>query len=271
MSFFCAWDEIHRASSRLLARIPFGAKLRCSICDERVRRFLPYRNGLVDVPPFIRELAVVGSDVENFACPACGCHDRERHLLMYLKASGLLSQMRGKKILHFAPEHHLQKFIRASEPLEYIQGDLYPTQPGVLQIDLQATQYPENHFDFILANHVLEHVQDDMRALEEIHRILRPDGYAILQTPYSKVLTRTFEDPGIQTSQACLHAYGQEDHRRLYGQDIFQRFEVSGLRSLKKVHSELLPDVDCVQSGVNAMEPFFVFQKTADARASTCN
>ncbi|WP_164483730.1 MULTISPECIES: bifunctional 2-polyprenyl-6-hydroxyphenol methylase/3-demethylubiquinol 3-O-methyltransferase UbiG [unclassified Polaromonas] len=265
MRLLLAFDGLRWAGSRMLARIPYGANFRCSICERRVRRFLPYRNGLADVPPLIRELAVVGSDVENFACPACGCHDRERHLLMYLEASGLLSQMRQKKILHFAPEFHLQKFIRAAEPLEYIQGDLYPTQPEIQQIDLQAVHYPENHFDFVLANHVLEHVQDDRRALAEIHRILRPNGHAILQTPYSSVLAQTFEDPGIQTSQACLHAYGQEDHRRLYGKDIFQRFEACGLRSLKKVHSQLLSEVDDVRSGVNPVEPFFVFQKTSDA------
>lgn len=261
MRLFHALGAVQRASSRVVARTPFGARYRCSICDRHVQRFLPYRGGLADVPPLTRQLGVVGSDVENFACPVCGCHDRERHLLMYLRASGLLPLMQGARILHFAPEHHLQKFIRATTPAEYVLGDLYPAQPGVRKIDLQAIQYPENHFDFILANHVLEHVQDDMQALQEIYRVLRAGGHAILQTPYSSVLTHTFEDTGIQTEQACLHAYGQEDHRRLYGQNIVEHFENSGLRSLVKTHFQLLPSVNHAQLGVNPAEPFFLFKK----------
>ena len=265
MRFFHAISTVQRASSRIVARTSFGARRRCSICERQVQRFLPYRGGWADVPPLIRQLDVVGSDVENFECPVCGCHDRERHLLMYLKASDLLPLMQGARILHFAPEHHLQRFIRAATPVEYVLGDLYPSRPEIQQIDLQAIQYPENHFDFILANHILEHVQDDVRALREIYRVLRINGHAILQTPYSSVLAHAFEDAGIQTEQARLHAYGQEDHRRLYGRNIIEHFENSGLRSLVKTHVQLLPDIDPDQLGINPAEPFFLFKKDATA------
>lgn len=213
------------------------------------------------MPPLMKQLGIVGSDVENHECPACGCNDRERHLLMYLTTSNLLSSMKGARILHLAPERHLQRFIRNAMPSEYILGDLYPYRPDIERIDLHAVPYPEDHFDFVLANHVLEHVKDDIKALNEIFRVLRPGGYAILQTPYSSVLTRMFQDSGIQSDQARLQAYGQEDHCRLYGRDIFQRFESEGFRSLTIGHFEILGHVNPIKQGINTDEPLFLFHK----------
>ncbi len=252
---------IQRICRRAVARVSFQAQCQCNMCDQRVQRFLPFKGGWADVPPLIRQLGVVGSDVENFECPACGCHDRERHLLMYLKASGLMQRMKGAKILHLAPELNLQRFISSAMPAQYIQGDLYPNQPNVEKVDLHSVPYPADYFDFVLANHVLEHVQDDLMALKEIYRVLRFGGHAILQTPYSSVLTKMFEDSGIQSDEARLQAYGQEDHCRLYGRDIFQRFETVGLNSLAIEHIKIIGNIDCIVHGINADEPFFLFQK----------
>lgn len=261
MRLLDALGAYRRTIWRTLARIPLGARRQCNICKQKVQRFLPYRRGSADVPPLLRSMGMVGSDVENFECPACGCHDRERHLLMYLEASELLSLMQGARILHLAPEQHLRRIIRAAGPLEYVLGDLHPTEPEIGKMDLQALEYPANYFDFVLANHVLEHVQDDTRALGEIFRVLKPGGHAILQTPYSRVLTRSFDDPGIEDACARLHAYGQADHRRLYGRNIVQAFTLSGARSRTRAHSEILSGVDAIRSGVNSDEPFFLFQK----------
>lgn len=263
MNFIDIPGAIYRVAWRFLARIPIRANHHCCICGSRVQRFLPYRRGHLSVPPLLQQLSMVGSDVENFECPACQSHDRERHLLMYLNASGLLSRMGGARILHLAPERHLRRYIRAVTPAEYVLGDLFPANPDVQEIDLQAVPYPEGNFDFVLANHVLEHVQDDHQALREIFRVLRPGGYAILQTPYANGLTNTFEDPSIRSEQACLQAYGQEDHRRLYGQDFVRRVESSGLHSEVAAHTKLLPEVIAAREGVNPAEPFMLFQKSA--------
>lgn len=261
MGFLGTLGAIHRVGWRMTARIPFGANCYCCICESRVRRFLPYRRGLASVPPLMLQLAVVGSDVENFECPVCQSHDRERHLLMYLNASNLMPRMERARILHFAPERHLQRFIRAVQPTQYVLGDLFPATADVQKIDLLAVPYPEDYFDFVLANHVLEHVQDDTQALKEIFRVLRPGGHAILQTPYASGLTNTFEDPAIHSEPARLQAYGQEDHCRLYGQDLVLRVEASGLQSAMATHAERLPDVNAASKGVNPEEPFFLFQK----------
>jgi SAM-dependent methyltransferase len=261
MRFLDVLTTAQHCAHRAIACIPFGAKCHCSICGRRVQRFLPYRGGWADIPQPMKQLGIVGSDVENHECPACGCHDRERHLLMYLEASGLFPMIRDKRILHLAPERHLQRFIAASMPLEYVRGDLHPTNASIKKIDLQAVPYSSEYFDFVLANHVLEHVQDDSKALQEIFRILVPGGHAILQTPYARGLNQTFEDPAIQTDEARFQAYGQEDHLRLYGRDIFWRFEACGLRSVVTTHQGSMSGADPTVLGVNIEEPFFLFKK----------
>lgn len=206
-------------------------------------------------------LEVVGSDVDHFECPRCGAHDRERHLLLYLRASGLLEWIKGKSILHFAPEKRLPRWLKEAGPASYTACDLYPQSPQVLRIDMLDMELASASVDLVIANHVLEHVADDGKALSELFRVLAPGGYAILQTPYSRKLHATWSDPGIDTDQARLHAHGQEDHVRLFGRDIFQRITAAGFQSHVREHEELLADAEPNEVGVNPAEPFFLFRK----------
>lgn len=240
----------------------------CVLCERRLGRFLPYApNGLKPwkPPPLIVQLDVVGSNTSRFSCPRCLSHDRERHLLLYLRASGLMQHLPGLRILHIAPEPNLSRLIAASAPQRYVMGDLFPGAPGVEKMDVQALPFPDGSFDLVIANHVLEHVADDLQALREIRRVLSADGHAIVQTPYSLVLEHTFEDKGIATPAARLHAYGQEDHVRLHGRDVFQRFASVGLLSRCRSHEEALPRIDAARYGVNRREPFFLFQSPVAA------
>ena len=239
-----------------------GGRCHCVMCDHQVWRFMPYQSGSKTAPKLMQTVEVVGSNPDQFECPHCGAHDRERHLLMYLEAAGLLVQMRGRAVLHFAPEKRLSRRIGAVAPLRYVRCDLYPQQPDVLRVDMLAMQFESASFDFLIANHVLEHVADDAQALKEIHRVLKVGGYAILQTPYSRKLHVTWQDDGIDDAAARLQAYGQADHVRLFGRDIFDRFASAGLVSRVQQHAELLPHVDANVTGVNPAEPFFLFQRT---------
>jgi SAM-dependent methyltransferase len=243
-----------------VAGLPLGARRECCICGARVRQFLPYRGGWRNAPPLLHSFRVVGSDLDNYLCPVCGCHDRERHLLLYMKQAGLPGQIRGSQVLHFAPEARLTSFIERAAPAKCVLADLFPSRPGVERIDLLNITYPTGAFDFVIANHVLEHVADDLRALSEIRRVLKVGGHAILQTPYSDLLTSTFCDPGVCTDEARLQIYGQEDHVRMYGRDIFARFASVGFVNRVALHAQALPAIDPVCYGVNAREPFFLFQ-----------
>lgn len=209
----------------------------------------------------MRVLHMVGSNPEQFECPRCGAHDRERHLLMYMRADGTLPRLRGQAVLHFAPEKRLSRFIANAEPARYVRADLFPNSPDVERVDMLAMQFDDGSFDCVIANHVLEHVSDVPRALSEIRRVLKPGGVAILQTPYSAKLHRTWEDKGIDDYSTRLQAYGQEDHVRLFGRDIFEQITAAGFESRVRCHSELLADVDPLAMGVNPDEPFFKFCK----------
>ncbi len=231
----------------------------CVICDSHVGKFLPYRNG--KRAPLMVALDCVGSDVNNFECPRCGCHDRERHLFLYLKKLELFDKFADASILHFAPEHCLSTLIENKKPMKYIRGDLYPKTSDIEKIDMQSILYPDEYFDFVIANHVLEHVSDDLAALSEIRRVLKVGGYAFLQTPFSPTLSKTFSDSGIDTDFARYHAYGQEDHVRLYGNDIVERFESVGFKSHMVSHNDAIVEIEPTRHGVNVNEPFFLFER----------
>ena len=251
-----------RRLRRALARWRPGPRRACAICLAQIGRFLPYRGGSSRQPGVVAALAMVGSNVDQFECPACGAHDRERHAWLYLQAAGVLESARGGRVVHFAPERQLGPRLHALAG-HYTACDLFPSAAGVERVDITAMPFADGTVDLLVANHVLEHVDDDRRALREIARVLRPGGCAVLQTPYSAMLANTWSDPGIATPRARLHAYGQEDHVRLYGRDIFERFASCGLASAVARHAELLPDIDAARAGVNADEPFFLFRRPA--------
>jgi SAM-dependent methyltransferase len=259
-------------SRRMAAALPLPLSTRghCCICGAAFAAFLPYapRFRIFRVPPLMQALGVVGSDVRRFGCPRCLSHDRERHLLLYLRALGMETEIPQWRVLHIAPERHLSRWIAALRPAAYVRGDLFPSEQGIERVDLQALGFPDGSFDLVIANHVLEHVEDDARALREIARVLAPGGRAILQTPYSPVLATTFADAGVTSPQSRLQAYGQEDHVRLYGRDVFQRFAAQGLVDARVTHAQALPGVDSFRHGVNAAEPLFLFRKPGSANAA---
>lgn len=261
MSFPNLPRAARRAARRLWARLPGGAQHRCCLCGHTVRGFLPYRDGMASLPAVAHEADIVGSDVEHFECPVCGSHDRERHLLLYLRAKGLLASLRGARILHFAPEANLQQVFEAAAPVEYVRADLFPRQPGVVKLDLTAIDFPDGRFDFVVANHVLEHVDDDAKALREIWRVLRAGGHAVLQTPFAAARPSKSEDAAVRSPADRLRLYGQEDHCRLFGADFESHVVSFGFVSQVATHDALLPHVDARASGVNPREPLLLFAK----------
>ena len=237
-----------------------SAKL-CYACNKRVGRFLPYRGGWKNVPPLIKVLDVIGSDVENFSCPRCGAHDRERHLLMYFDRAGMWKKIEGANVLHFAPERILAARISSARPARYVKADLFPAAAGVTREDITRLSFGDCTFGVVIANHVLEHVADDGAAMKEIFRVLEPGGLAVLQTPYSDKLTHTFEDEGIRDEEARLQAFGQEDHVRLYGRDLFSRLRSAGFVSKVLDHDAALKDYGESLYGVNRREPFICMER----------
>lgn len=245
--------------------IPIGSRY-CCYCEKKSPFFMSYKGGTKGLPPLMRVLDVIGSDVNNHLCPKCQSHDRERHLKLYFDTMGLQKNISQNSVLHFAPERWFSKYVQASQPSIYIKADLYPNSPDIQQIDMLETGFKNCEFDLVIANHVLEHVNDIGKALTELHRVLKTGGVALFQTPYSNVLHATFDDEGIVTTEARLQAFGQEDHVRLFGRDIFSFIESFGFKSRVVSHQEALAEFDATYHGVNLHEPLFLFERLEQFR-----
>ena len=174
---------------------------------------------------------------------------------MYFDALDLWSRMPAASILHIAPEAKMAERISRCGPKLYIKGDLSPTGDTV-RVDVTDLHYPDGSFDFVICNHVLEHVPEDERAISELFRVLRSGGGAVLQTPFSRKLTRSFCDPKVNTDRLRNLYYGQEDHVRVYGTDLFEKIGKAGFVAQIRQHEEVLSQIDASLYGVNPKEPF---------------
>ena len=245
----------------LLARwIPLSRNCRCVICEKRFGSFLPYRGVRVRDNDFLSFLKIVGSDLIRFNCPYCFSTDRDRHLVMFLNHSKFNELVRNSVVLHVAPEKSISRFIVACEPEKYVRGDLSP-KDDELKIDLQLIEFPDETFDIVIANHVLEHVPDIDKALTEIRRVLVEGGRIIVQTPYSQVLTTNFElKEAWSNPDFCEVAHGQNDHLRVFSRNIIGQIESFGFKYIGIDHSDLEGSVDGTIFGVNEREKFLLFE-----------
>lgn len=250
----------HYASAKLAVHLGLASGV-CVLCGSRVGRFLPWRGGWKSAPDLMVALGVVGSDLDRFACPSCGSTDRERHLRLYFERVGLDRTVSGGRVLHFAPEPRFASWVRSLGPAQYIQADLAPSSDDVAYADIQCLDFDNECFDMVIANHVLEHVADLDAALSEIGRVLRADGVAILQTPWCSGISKTIEDPAVVDKRARRALFGQEDHVRLFGADVFRQISRHGLVAEIGYHENLMPDIDSMRVGVNPSEPLMRFIK----------
>lgn len=232
----------------------------CIICNKTVPAWVPHPLK-EHVSEFTRILRAVGSDLNKYQCPACGCNDRDRHLWLFMNAANILPSIQNFRVLHIAPEHHIEILISKLEPVEYIRGDLYPQKPGHLKIDIENIAFEDGRFNLIICNHVLEHVSDPLKALRQLHRCLSPQGTLIAQTPYSPLLKNTFEINEPASPEFAKLFFGQDDHQRLFGSDIAAYFEAAGFQGIPIANEVILGHLNDEEFGFNAREPFFAFSK----------
>jgi SAM-dependent methyltransferase len=176
----------------------------------------------------LRELSVIGGGRRTDGmCPVCFCVDRDRLILLFLRTRTRLLDGRPARLLHLAPERSLQHALRRASSLQYFTGDLLMQEVGV-RLDVRQLPFAAGTFDALIANHVLEHVTEDVMAMRELHRVLQPGGWAILQVPIARELAETFESPEITSPEGREAAFGQADHVRIYGRDYPARLGEAG-------------------------------------------
>jgi ubiquinone/menaquinone biosynthesis C-methylase UbiE len=128
-----------------------------------------------------------------------------------------------------APEANLQKVLMAQPNIEYLSADL-SSPVAAVQMDITDIEYEDDSFHVVICNHVLEHVPDDRKAMAELYRVLKPEGWAILQVPISLSLNQTYEDPMVISPEEREKVFGQSDHVRIYAKDYKDRLEQAGFR-----------------------------------------
>jgi len=131
-------------------------------------------------------------------------------------------------VLHFAAEKCIKDRLKNLSNIEYITSDISPQIKADIIMDITNIPCNSNSIDVIICNHVLEHVLDDIRAMEELYRVLKLGGWALLDVPFDKKRKKTFEDPLITSWEERERVFGQGDHVRIYGLDYKKRLENTG-------------------------------------------
>lgn len=190
-----------------------GSKYTDPIDGSSFRKFLPYG---------------YGNQRENVLSPSTLSLERHRLLWLYLKNETEFFS-KPLKVLHFAPEQAFYKRFRNLSNLDYTTTDLNSPLADV-KADICDLPFENESFDFILCNHVLEHIPDDTKAMQELYRILKPGGTAILQIPQELDRVKTFQDDSITDPKERAKIFGQYDHVRVYGRDYFDKLRSIGFK-----------------------------------------
>lgn len=169
-----------------------------------------------------------GKQRQNVLSPSTLSLERHRLLWLYLKNETDFFSAK-KKVLHFAPEQAFHKRFKQMENLDYITTDLHSPLADV-KADICNLPFENNAFDFILCNHVLEHIPDDTKAMQELYRVLKVGGMGIFQIPQDISREKTFEDNTITDKKERAKIFGQYDHVRIYGYDYFEKLRSIGFK-----------------------------------------
>lgn len=197
----------------ILAFILKGNNFTDPIDGKSFKSFLPYG---------------YGNQRNNVLSPSTLSLERHRLLWLYLKNETHFFTS-SKKVLHFAPEQAFYKRFKKMENLDYVTTDLNSPLADV-KADICNLPFNDNEFDIILCNHVLEHIPDDTKAMEELFRVLKVGGMGIFQIPQDLSRTTTFEDNNITDKKERAKIFGQYDHVRVYGRDYFDKLRSIGFK-----------------------------------------
>lgn len=211
----------------ILALALRGKKHTDPIDGKSFRKFLPYG---------------YEEQRENVLSPSTLSLERHRLLWLYLKNETDFFTSK-KKMLHFAPEQAFYKRFRSMKNLDYTTTDLNSPLADV-KADICDLPFETDSYDIIFCNHVLEHIPDDTKAMQEIYRILRPEGLAILQIPQDLKREKTFEDDSITDPKERAQIFGQYDHVRVYGRDYFNKLRSIGFKVEEVDYSQQLSTED---------------------------
>jgi len=229
-----------------------GDKVQCPICNSKFNEFAPF--GLVTR--------------KNARCHTCDSLERHRLVWMYLKTeTDFFTSSKTLRLLHFAPEKTFYDKFSVQPNIEYYPCDLFPEvynfngKVEIKKADITNIPFEDNYFDVILCSHVLEHIPDDRKAMLEIYRVMKNDGWAILLVPIDYNRETTYEDFSITGPEERLLAFGQSDHVRWYGRDYKDRLAENGFKVIEDDYIKNFSSGDLFRYGLIASELIYYCKK----------
>ncbi len=192
-----------------------GDKFTDPIDGKNFRKFLPYG---------------YGKQRENALSPSTLSLERHRLMWLFLRdETTFFTSNKKLKTLHIAPEQCFLDIFRKQENLEYTTSDLESPIADV-KADICDLPFKDNSFDVVFCNHVLEHIADDKKAMQELFRVMKKGGFGIFQIPQDIARETTFEDNSITDKKERAKIFGQYDHVRIYGRDYFNKLRSIGFK-----------------------------------------
>lgn len=199
-------NNIRLFLQKIIYPLYLGNRYYCNCCGKTFRKFRSKGN----------------QKRENVMCPYCLSLERTRVMDLFLNDELEAYTKSGLKILHFAPEACIKKKFLKNNTIEYIDGDINPNYADNI-IDITQIQYPDAYFDLIICSHVLGHVPNEKLGIQEMYRVLKETGTALIMTLRDKNSPHTFEDENITDSADRLKYYSEADLCRLHGLDFADR------------------------------------------------
>ena len=214
------------------------------IDGKSYRKFLPYG---------------YGKQRENALSPGTLSLERHRQMWLYLQNETDFFT-KNYKVLHIAPEQEFLRKFKKMKNLDYTSADLFSPIVDV-KADILDLPFEDESFDVIFCNHVLEHIEDDRKAMSELYRVMKKGGWGILQVPMKNSLEKTYEDFTITDPKERQKHFGQYDHVRWYGMDYFDRLKSVGFDAKANFYSQKFSDADIKKFGLNKNEILPIVRK----------
>lgn len=221
-------------------------KTECPICHYRSPEFATY--------PI--------KNRKNAQCHDCGSFERHRLIWLYLNSNTKLFHGDAINILHFAPEKMFRNIFTSKPYITYHCCDLNPEDFDfyVSKQDMVNLTYANNSFDVILCSDVLEHIQDDKKAMSELYRVMKPGGWGIFQVPV-RDQEKTYEDHTITDPSEREKHFGQNDHVRWYGNDYPDRLRNAGFVVKEEDYKSSLSREEILKYGLAASGKVYYCEK----------
>ena len=218
----------------------WGNKRVCPVCGKHSRVFMKFGYNPRD----------------DAQCPYCHSLERHRLIWLFLQRRTRFFSDKYDRVLHVAPETCFEKRFKSVLKSAYLTADLN-NPSAMIKMDVTNIKYPDNTFDVIMCNHVLEHVPDDKKAMKAFYRVLKPDGWAIITVPI--VSDMTYEDDSVVSPNDRLKIYGHPEHVRNYGHDYMDRLREAGFTVNGFRKSEFIGADEVEKFGLSAYDSQVVY------------